>query len=83
MRPFDNGVRYYTKATVEIGFPEDDVSCTWCPLLGVELRSDRKYCRKTGEYLVYPTTGIGFECPLKFEEIKVDTKTGEVLEEKL
>lgn len=68
MKDFSRGVSYYTKATVEIGFPEDDICCTWCPMMGVEIKSDRAYCRRTGEYLVAPKYVIGLNCPLKFKE---------------
>jgi hypothetical protein len=36
-------------------------------MMGVEIKSDREYCRRTGEYLPAPRDIIGFECPLKFE----------------
>lgn len=68
MKSFPKGVSYYTFATVEVGFPENDRCCAWCPMLGVELKSDRHYCRKTGEYLTAPRDVIGFYCPLKFKE---------------
>ena len=68
MKAFPKGVSYYTMASVEIGFPMDDVVCGWCPMLGVELKSDRPYCRRTGEYLVAPKDTIGFQCPLQFEK---------------
>lgn len=64
MKGFSSGVSYYTKATLEIGFPEDRVSCDYCPLLETYAR---KQCRRTGEYLV-DTRTIGFYCPLKIEE---------------
>lgn len=66
MKPFENGVRYYTKGVVFVGFPEDDICCHWCPMLGVELKTDRSYCRKTGEYLIFPKHGIGDRCPIEF-----------------
>lgn len=68
MKDFPHGVSYYTLATCEISFPEEDVCCWWCPMMGVELKSDRHYCRKTGEYLVTPKTDIGYNCPLKFDK---------------
>jgi hypothetical protein len=74
MKEFPRGVSYYTLATCEIGFPEDRVACIWCPMLGMELKSDRHYCRKTGEYLVAPKDVIGFNCPLKFN--KEDEQVG-------
>ena len=66
MKNFDRGVSYYTKATVEIFFPEDDLCCTRCPLMGIEMASSREYCRKTGEYLPAPRHIVGFQCPLVF-----------------
>lgn len=68
MKVFKNGVGYYTKATVEISFPEDDVCCYRCPLMGLEMKSDREYCRRTGELLPAPRDIIGFNCPLRFTE---------------
>lgn len=68
MREFRSGVSYYTKSTVEISFPEDDVCCYRCPLMGFDYnRTDREYCKKTGEFLPSPKHMVGFECPLKFE----------------
>lgn len=57
------GVLHYTKATVEIYFPEDHICCELCPLLETYAR---KQCRRTGEYL-FDTRITGFYCPLKFE----------------
>ena len=68
MRHFDSGVRYYTKATVLIGFPEDDICCYRCPLMGKTLGVDREICNKTGEILPAPRQTIGYECPLNFKE---------------
>lgn len=67
MRDFSRGVSYYTRGTVEVGFPEDDVCCRWCPLLRVELKTDRSYCCKTGEYLVSPSFFVGQLCPIVFD----------------
>lgn len=68
MKQFSKGVRYYTKANVEIAFPEDDVCCLRCPLMGIEMASSREYCRRTGEYLPAPRDIIGFNCPLVFNK---------------
>lgn len=68
MKNFANGVSYYTRAAVEIFFPEDDICCMRCPLMGIESMSSREYCRKTGEYLPAPRDIIGFNCPLRFGE---------------
>lgn len=67
MKDFRNGVSYYTKATVEIGFPEDDVCCHWCPLMTRDPNL-RDVCAKTGEILIAPKSMIGVYCPLKFEK---------------
>lgn len=72
MKAFKNGVRYYTKSTVEISFPEDDVCCYRCPLMGIEMASSREYCRRTGEYLPAPRDIIGFNCPLVFYKEEKD-----------
>ena len=63
MSRFESGVKYYTKATVEIFFPENKVCCEYCPLMETYAR---KQCRRTGEYLA-DTRTIGYYCPLQFE----------------
>lgn len=65
MKTFDRGVSYYTRATAEIGFPEDDVCCHWCPLMTRDPNL-RDVCGKTGEILLAPKHTIGVNCPLKF-----------------
>ena len=67
MKDFSNGVRYYTKATAEIGFPESDCICFWCPLMTRDPNL-RDVCSKTGEILLSPKHSIGFNCPLKFDK---------------
>lgn len=66
MKDFSRGVSYYTKATAEIVFPEDDVCCAWCPLMSRDPNL-RDVCGKTGEILLSPKHTIGMDCPLKFE----------------
>ena len=68
MKNFDRGVSYYTRGSVEISFPEDDVCCYRCPIMGIEMASSREYCRRTGEYLPSPRHLIGFDCPINFKE---------------
>lgn len=63
----EGGVRWYTKATVEIYFPEEKVCCALCPLLETYSRNQ---CRRTGEYLP-DTKGTGMYCPLKIEEDEI------------
>lgn len=73
MKDFSRGVSYYTKGHIEIDFPEDDARCWWCPLMRVELKTERCYCGKTGEYLVAPRFIIGSLCPVQFDEEKENT----------
>ena len=73
MKDFSRGVAYYTEGIVKVGFPEDDVCCRWCPLLRVELKTDRSYCGKTGEYLAAPNFTVGNGCPIIFEEKENET----------
>ena len=63
MKDFSSGVKYYTKANVEVFFPENRVACMYCPMLETYARNQ---CRRTGEYLV-DTRTIGYNCPLNFE----------------
>ena len=57
------GVTHYTKATVDIYFPDGHVCCALCPMLETYARNQ---CRRSGEYLL-DTRSTGFYCPLKFE----------------
>ena len=66
MKEFRNGVSYYTKATIDVGFPEDDVCCHWCPLMTRDPNL-RDICGRTGEILLAPKHTIGMNCPLNFE----------------
>lgn len=67
MKEFHNGVSYYTKAKVEVGFPESDIVCAWCPMLMRDYGLDRQRCGLTGEILLAPKFSIGDRCPLEFE----------------
>lgn len=69
MKDFSNGVKYYTGGMCQINFPEDDICCHWCPMMGVESKTDRTYCRRTGEYLVAPKFTIGNQCPIIFDSM--------------
>jgi len=59
-----NGVSKYTKATVELFFDPEHVSCAFCHLLDTE---KRYFCRRTGELIIDAKSQIGTFCPLKFE----------------
>jgi hypothetical protein len=65
-------VTFYTRAMLPVSFPESDVCCQWCPLLGIETRLDRHYCKRTGEFIPNPKLLIGGQCPLVFETEELD-----------
>lgn len=67
MKNFTKGVSYYTFGTVRLAFPEDDLCCYRCPMMGMESTSHREYCRRTGEYLPAPRDIVGLNCPISFE----------------
>lgn len=69
MKDFSRGVKWYSGGMVHIAFPEDDICCHHCPLMGVELKIDRAYCKRTGEYLVAPKFTIGNQCPIIFDDL--------------
>jgi hypothetical protein len=69
MKDFSSGVKYYTGGVCQIVFPEDDICCHWCPLMGIELKTDRAYCRRTGEYLIAPKFAVGNQCPIIFDSM--------------
>ena len=66
MKDFRTGVSFYTTATAEIKFPEDDICCHWCQLLDRE--HGRDYCKMTGEILTAPDWTTGMICPLIFNK---------------
>lgn len=68
--PKEGGVNYYTwgTATLAIPFPEDMTQCQWCPYIRNEDSLKRHRCLLTGEYLPYPFTTRGNQCPINFEE---------------
>jgi len=65
-----NGVDYYTcgVAMLNIPFPEDKTTCQWCPYVRNEDSLKRHRCLLTSEYLMYPFTGRGNQCPVVFTE---------------
>lgn len=60
-----NGNTKYLKATVDIYFDDDHVSCRLCPLLQTYSRNQ---CMKNG-MLIPDINGIGKWCPLHDVEI--------------
>ena len=75
MAIYKNGVGFYTtgNASVTVFFPENEVKCQYCHrFLRYEDYAKRYSCRLTDERLLHPFEGIGFECPLEFEEGEED-----------
>ena len=70
----NNQVTYYTHglATVSVIFPEDRTVCQWCPYVKNEDSLKRHKCSLTGEYLPYPFTARGNQCPVEFERSDSD-----------
>ena len=64
-----HGVSWYTTgvATIRVPFPEDMTVCQWCPYVRNEDSLKRHRCLLTGEYLPFPFTSRGNECPIYFE----------------
>jgi hypothetical protein len=71
MRDLERAVRYYTRgvATIHVPFPEDMTVCQWCPYVRNEDSLKRHKCLLTGEYLPFPFTSRGNQCPVVFEEV--------------
>lgn len=60
------GVTYYTwgTATLRVPFPMDMTNCQWCPYVRNEDSLKRHKCLLTGEYLPFPFTSRGNQCPI-------------------
>ena len=60
------GVSFYTNAKIEyeFGFPDGMVTCQMCPYCYDNSTLKRYRCRITGEFLPYPFSGVGAECPI-------------------
>lgn len=71
MARFECGVSYYTKGKIvlDVGFPEDAVSCQYCPFCRTESELKRFWCRLTNEMLPNPFSPyLGKKCPIVFEK---------------
>lgn len=68
--PKNEGVSYYTwgHVSMDVPFPEDMTRCQWCPFVRNEDSLKRWRCLLTGEYLVFPFSSRGNQCPVVFEE---------------
>lgn len=67
MNNFKNGVNYYTigKLNVDVGFPENDIKCEWCPYKTKVNGS--WYCIPQLKPL-YTLDSCPKDCPLEFEK---------------
>ena len=65
MGKFDKGVMYYTfvEATIEFGFPEDELKCKWCPFLKHYDGIDRDKCSLT-DRILFSREIRDIHCPL-------------------
>lgn len=63
-------VTFYTwgKVSIAVPFPENLTMCQWCPYVRNEDSLKRHKCLLTGEYLPFPFTSRGNQCPIIFEE---------------
>ena len=68
--PKSEGVSYYTTghATVVVPFPENMTFCQWCNYVRNEDSLKRHRCLLTDEYLPFPFTSRGNECPIIFDK---------------
>ena len=57
----------YAHATLDIYFPNGDVTCHNCEMLYVD-KAGRPRCGHTNIMLWYPRDGIHESCPLKFDD---------------
>lgn len=66
----DRSVTHYTwgEAFLKVPFPMDYTFCQWCPYVRNEDSLKRHKCLLTGEYLPFPFTSRGNQCPVIFEE---------------
>lgn len=56
------------KTEVTVNFPEQAITCRYCPFCKCEQMYGRYSCRLTEEWLLGYDKGIGGECPLEFKE---------------
>ena len=64
---FEGGIPYFTmgKATIDIAFPLDVISCQYCPFCRSESDLGRFWCRLTNTMLYEPTAfGLPDSCPI-------------------
>lgn len=66
-RQFENGVKWYTRGTVTLHFPEKAVCCANCPLIRSMEGGIQHICRLSGEIL-HNLNRIGDHCPVDYWE---------------
>jgi hypothetical protein len=53
---------------MDIALPHKAPYCQYCSMIKTEEFLKRFTCRVTGEYLLYPFTSRGKQCPIQFKE---------------
>lgn len=73
MARFDRGVKHYTVALVPINYPENEVTCRYCPLLKFRIVAGEAaaVCGSTGE--IIKNIDKPDDCPAVIQEVKNET----------
>ena len=66
-KQFEHGVKWFTRATVRIPFPEAYVSCRYCPCLRSDAAGAQHKCCLNGAVL-YNIDLLGEHCPIDYLE---------------
>lgn len=76
-------VTYYTfgTATLRVSFPEDLTECQWCPYVRNEDSLKRHKCLLTGEYIPFPFTSRGNQCPIVLDGQEINGERNDDLSE--
>lgn len=64
-KQFENGVKWYTRGYVPIGFPEKAVCCRFCPCLRSDAGGAQHRCPLSGAIL-YNIDELSDRCPIIF-----------------
>lgn len=64
-----NAVTFYTSGVLKIPvyFPNGEQECRWCRFLRYDEGCHRHQCTISREYLMYPDTEVGLDCPIDFQ----------------
>lgn len=72
MNRFKGGVSYYTTGTasIRVHFPEDCVTCQYCPFCRPDSDLRRYWCRLMDEMVYNPFVGVMDFCPIELQEVQ-------------